>query len=341
MENPDSIALSDIIHESVTILLRNMEAFPAFDPSRPYEEKNLYIVDLVRIGEERLLNQLGPSVAEMYFTELKDVVLNYEQANHKTFNKGMIYADLGVSQIIIGKLDAGVAHLLAADEEDRPFIHDLHGILNSPLWHQFERPIIFGYLITFNQDQRASLDFQIDEAFLEAFLTTIELQDRLFFEVTIWALCDNLSLNEMIPNTYTRGRLYSGIKDLCLLTESLLRKHQIAIGLIAANNQIMLGELLSNALNNQNINYSQRNFATVANNLQEFVNNLENILNDDRNPEIRRICCLHLIRNFTGHHFDLNDNTVTANGRSFFDMYKASLVNVVSAILYLSHIGEI
>jgi len=341
VEKPNSIDLSALIQQAVDLLRRNMEAYPAFDATRPYEEKNLYFLELARMGEELLIRTRNYPAGEIFFSVLKKEILEYERVNYKIFNKGMVYADLGIAQIASMKLDPGVAHLLAADKEDQPFVHDPHGILNSELWRQFERPVIFDYLTGFNNDPNAGLNFQVDEAFLEGFFTHLDLQDSLFLEATIWALRDNLSLNAMHPNTYTQGKLYSGIKDLCLFTESLLRKHQIAQGLVNANQQIMLGNLLASALRNANINYPQPNLAIGANNLQDFVNGLENTLNNAISPEIRRVYCLHLIRNFTGHHFDLTDTTVSANGRSFFDMYSVALVNVLAAILYLHHVGEI
>lgn len=103
----------------------------------------------------------------------------------------------------------------------------------------------------------------------------------------------------------------------------------------------MLGSLITSALANKNIGYPQGNLATGTNNLQDFVNRLELNLNNAASPEMRRIYCLHLIRNFTGHHFDLVVSVVSAGGKSFFDMYDSSLVNVLSAILYLFDLGEI
>jgi hypothetical protein len=341
MDRTNQLDFSAFLQDAVNLLRRNMDAYPAFDSSRPYDEKNQYFLELAGMGEALLLRTRNFSAGEIFFSALKNEILEYERTNHKIFNKGMVYADLGIAQIASMKLDPGVAHLLAADKEDQPFVHDPHGILNSELWRQFERPVIFDYLTGFNTDPNAGLNFQVDEAFLEGFFTHLDLQDSLFLEATIWALRDNLSLNAMHPNTYTQGRLYSGIKDLCLLTESLLRKHQIAQGLVNANQQIMLGNLLASALANKNINYPQQNLRFWANNLQDFVNNLEDILSNANSPELRRIHCLYLIRNFTGHHFDLTDTTVSANGRSFFDMYSVAHVNVLAAILYLFHIGEI
>lgn len=341
MEKTNSMNFSDFLQNAVDMLQRNLDLYPAFDTSKSYSEKNQYFVELAELGERCLMMVGKISAAETYFDKLKKVILKFEQDNNKVFNKGMVYADLGIAQIANHKLDAGVAHLLAADEEDRPFVHDPHGILNTNLWRQFERPNVFRFLIALNNQPDSNLRFQVGEAFLDRFFASMAFQDRLFLEATIWALYDNLSINQLLPNTYTRGKLYSGIKDLCLLTESLLRKHQIALGLIQANKQVMLGSLLASALGNKKINYPQVSSTSRANNLQDFVNNLEIILSNGDSPELRRISCLHLIRNFTGHHFDLADSIVSPSGKSFFDMYDRSLVNVLSAILYLYDIGEI
>ncbi len=171
MERPAQTDFNAFMQNAVETLRKNMDAYPAFDPLRPYEEKNQYFLELASMGETILKRTRNYPAGEIFFSVLKKEILDYERANNKVFNKGMVYADLGIALIANGKLDAGVAHLLAADEEDRPFVHDAHGILNSPLWRQFERPVIFDYLTGFNTDPNAGLNFQVDEAFLEKFLT--------------------------------------------------------------------------------------------------------------------------------------------------------------------------
>jgi hypothetical protein len=337
----EAIDVQSFIQEGVDLLRKNMASHPSFDPNRPYQEKNAYFVELAWRGEKQLFQKRLHWVAELYFKTLLDEILSYKQAYKKHFNKGMVYANLGIAQMAIGKVDVGIAHLLAADEEDRPFVQDPHGILNTPLWKQFEQPIVIDYITGFNQDVNAALNFQVTKSFLENFLVDIDLQDRLFIEGTIWALRDNLQQDYLVPNAYTRGRLYSGLKDLCLLTEALLRKKQVLDGTIQTGDQIMLADLLTNALSNQNIGYPQSGLNTNANDLQAFVNNLQNILNNSNSPEIRRVYCLRLVRNFTGHHFELSDTVVSQSGNSFFDMYKSALINVLSAILYFKHINAI
>lgn len=337
---PTETNIQAIIGEGLALLRKNMAMHPSFDPSRPYEDKNAYFVELARCGETYFFSTGLYWVAELYFETLLHEILQYELAHNKHFNKGMAYANLGIAQMAIGKFDAGIAHMLAADEEDRPFVHDPHGILNTQLWKQFEQSGVVDYLKGFNQNLDAALNFPVDEAYLNNFFISMALQDRLFVEGTILALRDNLQQDNLAPNVYTRGRLFSGLKDLCLLTEALLRKKQVGDGIIQASDRIMLFDLLTNALSNQSVSHSQ-SLNTGANNLQEFVDNLETILNNANSPEIRRVYCLRLVRNFTGHHFDLSNVIVSQNGKSFFDMYESALTNILSAILYFKHINVI
>jgi hypothetical protein len=253
----------------------------------------------------------------------------------------MVYANLGIAQMAIGKFDFGIAHLLTADEEDLPFVQDSHGILNTHLWEQFERPRIFSYLIDFSKNPDADLDFTVDEAFLSELFRQMDQQDRMFLEGTIWALRDNLGLNYVSPNVYTRGRLYSGLKDICLLTETLLRKKQKAASYITLGGRGKTPGLVTNALKGKEIDYPQDGLNPVANNIKEFLNNLEQILNDATSAEVRRIYCLLLARNFTGHHFDLSGTATSPNGRTFFDIYETVLTNILSAVLYFKHINAI
>lgn len=342
------INIEAFLDDSVTLLRNNLVAYPAFDPSRPYEEKNAYIVELMRQGEQRLFVPHLDSVAERYLATLLTVTLDFEQENKKHFNKGMVYANLGIIQMALGKVDAGIAHLLMANEEDRPFVPDPHGVLNGHLWQQFEDEKIFKLLIELNGSPQTNLHFTIDQPFLLNLFRGMELQDRMFLEGTLWAIFENSYLNVQTPNIYTRGRLYSGLKDLCLLTEALLRKKQVATGTINPNNQT-LGDrkggtqpgLLSIALRPHNIGYPQIGLNVWAENLQALLDNLEDILYNASSPEIRRIYCLHLIRNFTGHQFDLSDGVTSPTGRTFFDLFDDVLVNVLSAILYLKFINEI
>lgn len=335
-----TIDVNAFISEGKRLLKANLESCPSFDLTAPYEEKNKYFDELAQRGNA-LFEGGSYWLAELYFRELLDEIIAHEQECNKSLNKGMAYANLAVAEMANGKFDVGIADLLTADEEDRPFVQDPHGILNTRLWEQFENPQVFDYLILLTNDPRADLGFTVDKAFLGALFRGMDQQDRIFCEATVWMLRNNLRQNQVSSNVYSRGRLYSGLKDLCLLTESLLRKKQVADGTIEPSSRIMLGSLLKNALSNKEINYPQDNLKTSANDLQELVNGLEYILDNAVNAELRCVYCLHLVRNFTGHHFDLSETATSPRGGTFFGMYETSLTSVLCAIMYFKHIAEI
>jgi hypothetical protein len=319
-----------------TILLTNLKDYPAFDPTAPYPEKNAYF--------ERISGETGNlfgydglvSDAEQFYRTMVDTILEYEAQHGKIFNKGIVFANLGIALIAHANLDEGIHYLLLAAKEDSPYQHNPHDILNGILWKQFEDRHIVPHLLQLNVNPDSGLQFPVDEAFILNHLASLELPDRLLLETTLWTIYRNIEFNQVNSNDYTRGRLYSGLKDLCLLTESLLRKKQRLQGVIAPNAQITLGPLLINSLAGLGIGYPYPTPPFGANSLQEFVNNLEQILNTAPSPEIRRIYCLYLVRNFTGHHFDVSSHIRTPNGKEFFDIYEATLTNIVAAIVYLA-----
>lgn len=319
-----------------TILLTNLKDYPSFDPTAPYPEKNAYF-EKISSETSHLFGYDGLiPAAEQFYRKMVDTILEYEKQNGKNFNKGIVYANLGIVLIAHANLDEGIHYLLLADKEDSPYQHNPHDILNSILWKQFEDRRIVPHLLQLNVHPDASLHFPIDEAFILNFLTRLELPDRLLLETTLWMIYRNIEFSQVNSNDYTRGRLFSGLKDLCLLTESLLRKKQRLQSIVNPNTQVTLVTLFNNVLPGLGIGYPQAGLPMGANSLQDFVNNVERILISASSPEIRRIYCLHLVRNFTGHHFDVSSQARTPNGQEFFDLYGATLTNIVAVIIYLA-----
>lgn len=329
--------IEQLIKEGLNILVKNMDLCPPFDPSKPYDEKDRYFLEVAKLSSPLFQYTGLVAPAERYYRAMIDAICKYENQNNKIFNKGMVYANLGIALIANGNLDEGINYLLMADEEDAAFAVNPHGVLEGELWQQFARRHVIDNLVQLNNNMNASLHFQVTEAFIQAVLKNMDLQDRLFLEATIWTVFRNLEFNQQNSNDYTRGRLFSGIKDICLLGESLLRKKQISQNLIPANSQAMLGTLLTNALSGLGLGYPQPGLSVSANSLVDFLNNLEIILQTSPSSEIRRVYCLHIVRNFSGHHFDISSLVKSNQGNELFDLYENALVNILSAILYFAH----
>jgi hypothetical protein len=327
------------IKEGLRLLQEDLERHSSYDPhNKPYDEKNAYIGRSQAYGGW-LLTERFFWAADLYYRRMLDEILAYEQATQKRFNKGIAYANLGIAQIAQGKFDAGIAHLLTAEWEDRELANPKEFILDSILWEQFEAEI-FVHLMSYRG--RFGINFTVDAPFLQAFFKSIPREDRIFLEGTLLALFDNVIQHNVQANSYTYGRLYSFLKDLCLLIESLLRNKQVALGSPQPSDIKDLYNLLVKALKNQNIIWPQPNSPLKANNLQEFVNSLDSILNSTTTEEIRRTNVVYLVRNFTGHHFRVDENIKSSSGKSFFgDFYIPALENTIAHMLYLKHINAI
>lgn len=330
--------LDEGIKTGLGILQEDMEVHDSYDPSKPYQEKNAYF-ERTRAYGGWLLTKGFYGEADLYYRRMLDSILEYEHATKKHFNKGMAYANLGIAQIAQGKFDAGIAHLLTAEWEDREIAKPKEFILDSVLWQQFEDKV-FDYLIGYNG--KPGINFTIDKPFLETFSKSISREDRIFLQGTILAIIDNVSQLWIQANSFTFGRLYSFLKDICLLIESLLRDKQVSSGGKQSATTKDLYNLLVNALKSNNVIWPKKNRPPKAANLQEFIDELDRILNKSKSGIIRNTDAVYLARNFTGHHFSIDENVKSRSGKTFFgDLYIPALESTFALMLYLKHINAI
>jgi hypothetical protein len=313
--------LFEVMKIGSSYLIEDLAKHPPFDPSKAYERKNDYFDRANEHGLELMWKQL-PAFPEIYYQKLLGIILNHERVNNVRFNKGMIYANLGISQIRNGKFSVGIAHLLTAEDEDKEVNPPNYNILNESLWIQFELQIIYPFLYKLNLDKNTQLSFTITETFLNEFFKNLNRDDRIFIQGTLWDLITHLNQakNTRI-NSYTLGQLFSGLKDLCLVTEKLLRKNYPTAG-------DKLSAYLKVAAKLVPANYH-------SNSLHDFLNNIES---NQSEPDVvqRRLRILHCVRNFIGHHFDIENSIKSSTGKTFFfELYDVALTHVLVSMLYL------
>ena len=324
----------DLIEQGLQLLHRGLTEYPEGHPERAYREKNFYFNDANNFGYGFLRRDDLRWFAEIYYQKMLDEILIYEARSEKRENKGIVYANLGISQIWNGKLDDGIANFFAAEYEDLPYVkRDNWDILDTKLWWQFES-LVAQFISSFVGEDVLS-EFRIDEEFWKEILfKEMQRQDRIFFDGTVLALYRNWDVfrrtkeREVEQNAYTLGQLYSGLRDLCLSTLSLLRHKR---GLDSGE----LAVLLENALRDKGIGYPQEpKLETSANSVSLFLKNLDRIIRDANNSQVLRIYCLRLCRNFTIHNSEMIEE-------QFFEKYELVLGNVFAAILYLKTVGAI
>lgn len=298
----------------------------AFDIQKGYEAKNYYFnrANLLGFGLSRLDK-------EFYFETMLKEILNYEKENNILLNKGMIFANLGIAQIRNGNIDNGITNLFRAQQEDELIAPDFR-IENTPLWEQFEAQVF-----SFITSQKINLgNITADE------FKNILKGERVFFYSTLMSIESHLNIIKEHPNAYSYAQLYSSLHDLCLLTESLLRKKQKLSG-------ETLSPLLENALSEIDKNNNTDTLTDYKrgkmqyrqnNNITEFLKNSDDVLNES--PPLQWILSLLSVRNFTGHHFTIDEISTSPNGRTLFpEIYNQSLKNVLQAIMYLKQENQI
>ena len=130
--------MNALIQVGLSFLREDFPNNPSADECNEYEEKNWYFNRANEVGI-RLIDSRNYWEAERYFAAMLQGIGRYEKLSGKRFNKGIVYANLGISQIANGKIDIGIANLLTAEEEDRDITKGDFDVLTSSLWIPFER----------------------------------------------------------------------------------------------------------------------------------------------------------------------------------------------------------
>jgi hypothetical protein len=222
---------------------------PSFDPTLkpppyPYGEKNLYVNASNNLWRFSMWPHYN-SINEMYYSvllaEIKKFKKNYGNFD---FNKGIVYANLGVSQSAQMKLDEGFANILKALIEDYPYADTdpESNVWKNPLFTQFEKQ----YLRTPLQaiiSQLGMAAITSTEVFVENFLNSLSNDQRGFLEYTFIRIMQNHEIWKEKENGLSANRLLAYTQDLCLFNEAFL-KSKFSLLELAALKKHELGWLI-------------------------------------------------------------------------------------------------
>ncbi len=316
-----------ILQTNIAILQNDMKISPSFDPTHDYEEKNQYINNANQIGLNFMMDRY-PQFAEIYYTALLTEILEFEKYKSKKFNKGIIYANLGVAQMANNKFDQGIANLLKAHEEDKDFIgtsHDLE-LFKTSLYKQFEDNYIdmmhkdleyFG-----NQNGITISKTDVDKLFL-----SLKIENRLFLVTIIREMKKNLEILKKNENIFTRTLLFSNIKNLCLFIEDFMKNILMKNGKTPSNQDLYNYINCTFKAEPWWAKFQSEWNLTKSANIQDFEKKLEKISKKTNNNH-KRLLYLGCIRNFSGHHFDVSSSFLFLN---FENIYK----NILGIIYWI------
>ncbi|MBU4173334.1 MAG: hypothetical protein KJ920_10740 [Actinobacteria bacterium] len=257
----------EFIRERIQILEASVDVAEPFDRTSPIQPSDLKDKYFERCNSDGalLINNRLPHFADLYFGILLmrlDDMIDARRQHEPDFdlNKGQIYVNYGISQLISGKTDEGIAHILYAFKEDEPY-HDPTKIekviTGNKLYEQFEQKA-YRHLWIYSERYRLKLknaaDLEDASKFVQQMkmaLDKIPLRNRLENRIgllgTILDLDTNMALlKEHEDNIYTMGRVAVLLRQLCTFVESILKAKAIAGKWPSVNEKTMLRSLLEN-----------------------------------------------------------------------------------------------
>ena len=250
--------------------LRNAKPYNHEKPVGDYADKNLYFNRANVVGYPFLIKGIT-GLSKIYYWELLAQIKSFEKSNDK-LNKGMVCANLGVSDLAEGDIDGGIAHLLWAGYEDRAWLNVSYAydIFNANLYTQFAKGEQRGGLSQFGGlAPHTILENAINE-YNNACSAKLKKEDifkelrssdehRAILEGALWTIARNLPIlaeetGAIFPqgkhNIYTMLRLFNGLVDLCRFIELRMRYHEKP-----PKDVKMLGNLLNHIFANKSLSW--------------------------------------------------------------------------------------
>lgn len=253
-----------------------------YEKDRYFEETNTLGVCLIK--ENRFLEGVS------FYLKCIEIIENWEVEHSLKLAKGMPFGNYAICLIATGQLDCGLAFLIQAFEDDKKFRLPMP-LQSQPMYLQFENKYLSGLF--------SLIAPNVSIAATQRFLSVIEDFDityRLSFFYLAATACSNFSIlkrnNQCI---FSRSRIFTTIRDLCILYEELLK--------LLLKKEKMLCDLLllGNKISNNFTKYGSAKSAV------KFDANLKQIQNLEGISEIERsYLYVYSVRNFTSHNFKLD-----------------------------------
>ncbi len=298
---------------------------PSFNVATPpyvYREKNLYI-DAANNLWYKTMWRFSPQLNEIYYNMLLERVKEYETNQNFRFNKGIVYANLGVAQSAQMKIDDGFANILKALIEDSGYSASTpqHAVFRGGLFRQFER------LFVKNRLQKAISELGMNATspvgpFTQSFLDSLNNDQRTFFDYTFALIMHNLEIWKEKENGFTANRLLAYVQDFCLFNEDLL-KSKISQTVLSTRSYWTLKNLIPQKFSRISLK------GCAANDMTELDRELPQNLSRQRQPA-KCLRILVMLRNYSSH------NVSGGTSRNcFFARFEEIFAELVRALCYI------
>ncbi len=330
---------SDFLNERRVQLANNVSSAVGFDaenPPLPSDEKDAYFTAINNDGATLIRNG-QVHLADKYYGDLLvllDALINERQKIEPSFtlNKGQVYVNYGIAQLLSGKTDEGIAHILTAFKEDEPYHQEdeqERAIVDSPLYAQFERNSyswLFGHITRYHANLQqvtvntTAADFvRLMRAAWSGVPGTHAFEHRLVLLGTLHDLQTTDALLMECPLGYTKGRLSLGLREICTFVESVLRDKAIAspnpCWASVTESEPLLAGLLENMPNALVRQYVSSGLGSTRN--SPFSDRISDILGkpETTTDEViaKALTMTLLVRNYSSHNYYVGDDRLFVN----------------------------
>jgi hypothetical protein len=341
------LPLFELIHQGGNFLLKDMERDSGYAVTRGYEAKNAYFNRAnnlcmnpetgfwdkpikVPLNSSTILELPQWDAVKQYYEAMRVLVEKYEQETEKLFNKGMLYANLGVAMIVSGHRESGIFYMMAADQEDQDFINGKidRSVVYGGLWTQFESPHFQGWIPGALADA-TEFPVQPTEAQCTNLLERIKSsEERLFLSSAIMQVHQHL-VKAQEGNSFSISEVFSGLRDLCTLVEHRVRRMLSVEGMMKGLLEAFLKKYRS-ATSFSLKGSNSTDCATTAININTAL---------QLSPEDRSLNVLYVLRNFTSHQLVIDPTDPQRS--SLVVLAEKCLQHIIAALFYLDSLHSI
>lgn len=290
-----------------------------------YNDKNKPISFPVQQMGGFLLNRGLFPLAEEYWKNIDDEIVNFNKMAGTDVNRGISLANQGVAQIAQGKVIEGLFNLYKAYENDRVSLEHLPSVAIDPekdlsqsvLFTQFEERQISKLFNIVVSKYPGVFNNPITESDLKAFILSMAPDKRILLFITLYRFSFSFDLNTELSNPVNRGEILRSLSELVLWYEDELKTKDASLsGTFGNFMDVKVGQL-----NSGKVDY------THASNLTELEARIQKAITDGGSLERVNAKVSTCVRNFTGHNF-------ASQSHSIFNIADEIMARILSLIMF-------
>jgi hypothetical protein len=321
------VSVDAIVEKGRQTLRKDMRNALPFCPQNPfpnYDDKNKYFERANELCHHSYWNEGLYDLCERYYQTRVAEIRAFEKDHTVNFNKGMVYANLGVSQVAQHKIDEGFANILKAHMEDEPYhkTDSSKSVFRLSLYTQFEKESV-RYLLEHSKTYEREEATKLDELWLDGLISSLETDSHILFISLMEKIKLHLQALDDKDNNFSRLQVFLLLQDLCLCIENALKKKNRLTGTLKP----ALDNLFSKASGRKHTwkTVFDKNYnLTKSDSSSQLEINLRSVVGIQDN-QARRLLILSAIRNFSSHNIDVRNSYVFANIKLIFESIISSL----------------